>query len=58
MCVVMRKLRKQVRKMGQLQTGDIIYVEEPQITDVTYTWSTNTLVNDSSYDRWYPSAGV
>ena len=54
MCVVMRKIRKQVREMGQVQT----VVNEPQITDVTYTWSTNTLVNDSSYDRWYPSAGV
>ena len=54
MCVVMRKLRKQVREMGQVQTG----VNEPQITYANYTWSTNTVITDTNYGRWYEITDV
>ena len=49
MCVVMRKIRKQILEMGQVQTG----VKEPQINYVDYTWSTCSFVNDTNNPGGY-----
>ncbi len=53
MCVVMRKLRKQIREMGEVQTS-----KEPQTNYAAYTWSTNTFVNDPNNDGGYQLTDV
>ena len=51
MCVVVRKIRKQIREMGEVQTG----VKEPQLNYVAYTWSTCVAINYTNSYIWYES---